>query len=112
MFKNIKRIKLFGQIFEQRDKIILRDYLALERTKLANERTFLAYLRTSLYMLLGGIAILQLTGFENIRWIGFASLGISVLLIVIGIIRYSVIRTRLTRYYQEASGDKQEKRPE
>ena len=100
MFKNIKKIKIFGQIFEQSDEIILRDYLALERTKLANERTFLAYLRTSLYMLLGGIAILQLTGFENIRWIGFASLGLSAILVFIGIVRYSAIRARLTRYYQ------------
>ncbi len=100
MFKNIKRIKIFGQIFENRDEIILRDYLALERTKLANERTFLAYLRTSLYMLLGGIAILQLTGFENIRWIGYVSLGLSVIFVFIGIVRYFVIKARLIRYYQ------------
>lgn len=99
MFKNIKRIKLFGQIFENRDEIILRDYLALERTKLANERTFLTYLRTSLYMLLAGMAILQVTGFENIRWIGYVSLGLSVIFLFTGIVRYSVIRARLTRFY-------------
>jgi len=112
MFKNIRKIRLFAQIFKQHDEIILRDYLALERTKLANERTFLAYLRTSLYMLLGGIAIMQLRGFENIRWIGYASLGISVILIVIGVIRYSAIRVRLISYYREALGEKPERHPE
>lgn len=96
----IKKIKIFGHIFKNRDEIILRDFLALERTKLANERTLLAYLRTSLYMLLGGIAFLQLTDFENIRWIGYAALALSIILLMIGIVRFSVIKVRLTRYYQ------------
>lgn len=95
-----KRIRLFGQVFEQRDEIILRDYLALERTKLANERTLLAYLRTSLYMLLGGIAFLRLTDFESIRWVGYVSLALSVILICVGLVRSFVIRRRLTRYYK------------
>jgi len=100
MFKQIKRIKIFGQIFENRGEIILRDYLALERTKLANQRTLLAYLRTSLYMLLGGIAFLQLSGFENIRWVGYLALALSVIFVFIGIIKYYVIKARLTKYYQ------------
>ncbi|MFZ2282343.1 MAG: DUF202 domain-containing protein, partial [Lutibacter sp.] len=40
--------------FENREKIILRDFLALERTRLANERTLFSYIRTSLYLFLGG----------------------------------------------------------
>lgn len=98
-----KKIRIFGHIFENRDEIILRDYLALERTKLANERTLLAYLRTSLYMLLGGIAFLQLTEFQNIRWIGLGALGLSFILLVIGILRYILIRSRLIRYYHKTT---------
>ena len=97
----LKKIRLFGQVFEHRDEIILRDYLALERTRLANERTFLAYLRTSLYMLLGGIAFLRLTDFENIRWVGYVSLALSAILICVGVVRYYVIKRRLTRYYKK-----------
>lgn len=34
--------------------LVLREYLALERTKLANERTLLTYIRTGLYFLIAG----------------------------------------------------------
>ena len=64
------RRKLFTDIFETKESIILRDYLALERTKLANERTLLAFTRTSLYMILGGIAFLQLEDLKMISWLG------------------------------------------
>jgi len=64
--------------FENKEQIILRDYLALERTRLANERTLFSYIRTSLYLFLGGIAFLQFKDFtreefeyvfERTRWI-------------------------------------------
>lgn len=96
----IKRFKIFEDIFTTRDEIILRDYLALERTRLANERTLLAYSRTSLYMLLGGIAFLQMQDFKTIRWVGYGALGISLLLMIVGIFRYFQIKYRLSRYYK------------
>lgn len=102
-YKNyFPRLRLFTHRFENQEQIILRDYLALERTRLANERTLLSYLRTSLYMLLGGIAFLQMTDFEEIRWLGFVSLGISIVSLVVGITRYLVINVRLKKYYREA----------
>ena len=57
--------------FKNKEKIILRDYLALERTRLANERTFFAYIRTSLYLILAGFAFLQIEGLGNIKWLGY-----------------------------------------
>lgn len=102
-YKNyIPKMRLFGHTFENREQIILRDYLALERTRLANERTLLSYIRTSLYMLLGGIAFLQMTEFREIQWLGYVSLGISGVSLVVGISRYLVINVRLKRYYEEA----------
>ncbi len=92
-------MRFFSGIFNNREEIILRDYLALERTRLANERTLLAYSRTSLYMLLGGIAFLQLEGFRRIQWAGYLALVLSVILIIIGVFRYFQIKTRLSRYY-------------
>ena len=100
-----KRNLLLGHLFESRDEIVLRDYLALERTKLANERTLLAYLRTSLYMLLGGIALFELTEFRNIRWLGYPALGLSIILFLTGVFRYSVTRSRLIQCYQKIIKD-------
>jgi len=103
LYKNyFPRLRLFTHRFENQEQIILRDYLALERTRLANERTLLSYLRTSLYMLLGGIAFLQMTDFEKIRWLGFVSLGISIVSLGVEITRYLVINVRLKKYYREA----------
>lgn len=102
-FNNMfNKIHIFGQIFQNKDEIILRDYLALERTNLANQRTLLAYTRTSLYMLLGGIAFLQLSDFENIRWLGFVAIGLSAVLVVVGIIKFYIIKNRLAKYYRES----------
>lgn len=50
----------FTDDFENNEKLILRDHLALERTKLANERTLFSYIRTSLYLLTAGIGIFQI----------------------------------------------------
>lgn len=104
----IGRFKIFGNIFNYKDEIILRDYLALERTRLANERTLLAYSRTSLYMLLGGIAFLQLHDFRNILWVGYQAIGLSIILILIGIYRYLQIKYRLSRYYRNGMGGTEE----
>lgn len=83
------------------DKLILRDYLALERTRLANERTLLSYIRTSLYFLLGGIALLQIEGFGNITWLGYSSLFLCVTLLLIGVVRFMRLTGRLFEYYDK-----------
>lgn len=46
----------------KRDDMILRDWLALDRTVLANKRTFLAYSRTAIGMAVLGIAFVKLIG--------------------------------------------------
>jgi len=89
----------FSSKFQNQDKIILRDYLALERTKLANERTLLSYIRSSLYLLLGGIAIIQLDGFESIKFLGYVSLSLTILFIIIGVYRFQKLNKQLRNYY-------------
>lgn len=42
------------------DELILRDLLALDRTRLANERTFLAYLRTAIMVGVSGVTFIKL----------------------------------------------------
>jgi putative membrane protein len=85
--------------FNNTEKIILRDYLALERTRLANERTLFSYVRTSLYLLLGGIAFLQLHEFENLWWLGYLSFVVSAGCLLIGVFKFYQVRNRLRKYY-------------
>lgn len=74
------------------------EILALERTKLANERTLLAYIGASLYLLLGGLALLQLKEFENIIWVGYAALITCVVFLVIGIGRFVLLNRKLYKW--------------
>jgi len=85
--------------FETKERIILRDYLAMQRTTLANERTLFAYIRTSLYLILGGIGLLKLEDFRELIWLGYFSLGLSIVVIVYGLIRYWILRRRLNGFY-------------
>jgi len=48
------------------EELILRDYLAIERTKLANVRTLFSYIRTSLYLLTAGIGIFQIESISRL----------------------------------------------
>lgn len=98
-----KRLRLPRIIkpFETKEKIILRDYLALERTTLANERTLFSFIRTSLYLLVGGIGLIKLKDFESLRWLGELAIVISVLLVIYGLVRYFLLRRKLHKFYQD-----------
>ena len=76
--KNMKLLE-FGRDFKPDQEIILRDYLAIERTRLANERTLLSYIRSSLYLMLGGIAFLQLKDFPDFQYLAIIALVIGLL---------------------------------
>ncbi len=81
-------------------KLILRDWLAIERTKLANERTFLAYFRTALTLLAGGVTILKLDAFQEIIWLGIVFLVLAPLVFAVGIWRFLAVRRRIEgRHY-------------
>ncbi len=98
---DLSRIFNLSKQFTNKEDIILRDYLALERTKLANERTLLSYIRSSLYLLIGGIALIQLEGFESIKFLGYVSLSLTVLLFVIGVYRFRRLSRLLMKYYHQ-----------
>lgn len=93
------KFRRISSTFENKEDIILRDFLALERTTLANERTLFSYIRTSLYLTLGGIAILKVKNFETMNWMAYVLFSISLFLIVFGIIRYSILQKKLSKFY-------------
>lgn len=88
-----------------KENLILRDHLAIDRTALANERTFLAYIRTALALFVSGatfvkffdVLILEITG-----WI-FIPLGIVVF--IIGIIRYRQVANPVKKLKPEKHGN-------
>ncbi len=81
-------------------KLILRDWLAVERTMLANERTFLSYFRTALVLFGTGLSILKIDYFLSIRYIGFLLLIASGIVLVFGVIRLLRVRKGIKKYYR------------
>ncbi len=90
--------KLFKYLRTKPVPVNTREILALERTKLANERTLLAYIRASLYLLLGGLALLQLEEFKQIQWLGYVALVVCVIFLMVGIVRYIALTRRLHKW--------------
>lgn len=84
-----------------KETFILRDFLAIERTTLANERTLFSYVRSALYLSLGGIALLQLRGFDNMNWLAFVVFGISIFMLIFGVIRYQILQKKLNKFYND-----------
>ena len=99
-----KRIRLlrFGRDFKPDERVILRDYLAIERTRLANERTLLSYIRSSLYLLLAAIGFFQLKEFSNFQYLALIALIFSALFFIIGIYRFLLLKRSLKRVYYKS----------
>lgn len=97
MKNRLKKLTKFTDDYEKKEEIILRDHLAMERTKLANERTLFSYIRTSLYLVLGGIAFIGMKDLTEIRNLGYFSLALSVIILVIGITRFYQLKKHLKR---------------
>ena len=77
------------------ENLILRDYLAVDRTKLANERTYLAYLRTFISVLASGIGLITLlTGLEY-KIPGYILIALSPGILVYGTYRFFVVHNRI-----------------
>ncbi|HLV39094.1 DUF202 domain-containing protein [Xanthomarina sp.] len=98
----------FGRDFKPDEEVILRDYLAIERTRLANERTLLSYIRSSLYLMLGGIAFFQLKDFPNFKFLGLISLVFSALFLFIGVYRFVLLKKSLKRLFYKSESKNEE----
>ena len=72
--------------------LVLREYLAIERTKLANETTLLAYVRTGLYFLVAGSSFGHLIGSNFWKIAGTPLIVIGVIIMLLGVRRYIRLR--------------------
>lgn len=96
----MKKIIRFTDEYKVKEKIILRDHLALQRTKLANERTLLMFVKSSIYLIIAGVAFINMKDFDNMPYLGIACLSTSGIILIIGIIRYYQLRKYLDRIYK------------
>ena len=94
-----RMLRLKHPPFRNREPLILRDHLALERTRLSNERTLMSYIRSSLYLLIGGIALIQIEGYGDLLYVGYLALLLCVLFVVVGFFRFMRLRDQLDRFY-------------
>ncbi len=92
-----------NNIYSQPEKMILRDYLALDRTILALERTFLAYARTALGLFSAGIACVKIIKDAPLFYIiGLLMIIAAPIVLFYGLHRYTLLKTRF-RNISEAS---------
>ena len=76
--------------------LILREQLALQRTRLSNQSTFLAFLRTAMYFLIAGLSVKNFYTIHAADFYENLLLGFAALLFVAGIINY-VYQSKLIR---------------
>ncbi|WP_200977197.1 DUF202 domain-containing protein [Echinicola sp. 20G] len=82
---------------ESENELIVRDYLARQRTKLANDRTLLSYIRTSLYFLVSGTALVKVEDLANIKEFGYISFIISFIFLVMGFTNFISIKRKIKK---------------
>jgi len=80
-----------------KEKLILRDELAIERTRLAEERTYLAYIRTGMSMILGGTFFVGYFKEGLFSYVGYATIAISLIFITYGFYHHEKTRNLINR---------------
>ena len=79
------------------DKMILRDFLALDRTILANKRTFLAYVRTFIGLIASGVGMIKLVSDSFIEIVGWIFIIIAFPVLIIGIAEFIKVSISLSK---------------
>jgi putative membrane protein len=81
------------------EELIVRDYLARQRTHLANERTLLSYIRTSLYFLVSGTALLEVNALAHIAPLGYLAFGLCLVLLFLGFFNFFRVKKKMKNHY-------------
>jgi putative membrane protein len=73
---------------DDKREMILRDYLAVDRTIMSNETSFLAYIRTALTLGVVGVTLIKFFEDRSIQIIGWVFCLLGLFLLVHGAVRY------------------------
>lgn len=79
--------------------LILRDTLALDRTRLANQRTLLAFVRTGLYLAVTGAGIFQFSDTNRFFWLAWILIGVGIVVAAFGIWTYWNMQRKIAACY-------------
>lgn len=82
-------------------EFILRDYLAVERTILANESTFLSYVRTSITFVAGGVTLIQVSNMELWQDIGQVAIVLGCLFFLFGCFQALKMSRKIRRFMKK-----------
>lgn len=77
-----------------KEDMILRDFLATDRTILANERTLLAYLRTFISFFAAGIGFIKFVDNTLVVFLGYILAVFSIIVLIFGFKRYIKTKRR------------------
>jgi|SRR5687768_9949738 len=77
--------------------LVLREYLAIERTKLANERTLLTYIRTGLYFLVAGSTLGHLIDTAFWNRMGVPVIVVGAIIMALGFIRFLQVGRKIEK---------------
>lgn len=99
ILKKVTGTKHLKSKFNQDSDIILRDFLALERTTLANERTLFSYLRSGVYLVVAGFAFLELKNYVDLDWLSYILFALSLFMFIFGFVRFLIVKRKLEVYY-------------
>ncbi len=80
----------------EKDELILRDELAVDRTLLANERTLLAYLRSAIALLIAGVSIIHFSQHGWFWTVGICCIPVSIITGIVGIVRFRKVNRAIT----------------
>ena len=82
--------------FSERE-LILRDHLAVDRTRLSNERSFLAYTRTALTMFITGLSLIKFFDSSLAQILGWIFICLGVFTWILGGSRYLRFRKNINK---------------
>lgn len=84
---------------KERD-MILRDFLAVDRTRLANQRTLLSMVRTGLYLFVMGLSVLSMEALVELRPYSVVFFTIGAAIVLIGFLNYRKNDRKITEMYE------------
>jgi putative membrane protein len=90
----------------QKDELILRDELAMDRTMLANERTLLAYVRTGLTLFIAGVSLLHFFESRVLFAVAWALVPAGVVTLLIGFARFRKVQRHIGMVRVAEPGEK------
>lgn len=90
------------------DALILRDQLAIDRTKLANDRTLFSVIHLSLVLLVSGVSIIHFFGGGWWYVIGLALAGSSPVVCILGFLRHRRIHADIVYATERLSDDQRQ----